>query len=147
MLTGFTSRDSTPKPAISFEEPEAGLVSLRRAEAIDAGSVLIIGKSTSPPSQQRFASQIPGAVTVEAVDLRDLVTFARDLNMDGSRALLTIGEFAEKVMTNVGAADLVRRVDAIVRGVRAGNQARSNFLPSRLSKTDVIVMSWLFLWK
>jgi hypothetical protein len=37
------------------------------------GSVLIIGKSTSPPSQQEFASQIPGAVTVEAVDLRDLV--------------------------------------------------------------------------
>ena len=82
----------------------------------DAGSVLIIGESTSPPSQQKFASQIPGAVTVEAVDLRDLVTFARDLNMDGSRALLTIGEFAEKIMTNVGAADLVRRVGAIIRG-------------------------------
>jgi hypothetical protein len=53
---------------------------------------------------------------VEAVDLRDLVTFARDLNLDDSQALLTIGEFAEKVMTNVGAADLVRRVDAIIRG-------------------------------
>jgi hypothetical protein len=80
------------------------------------GSVLIIGESTNPPSQQRFASKIPGAVTVEAVDLRDLVTFARDLNMDSSGALLTIGEFAEKIMTNVGAADLVRRVDAIIRG-------------------------------
>jgi hypothetical protein len=82
----------------------------------NTGSVLIIGESTSPASQQRFASQIPGAVTVEAVDLRDLVTFARELNLDGSQALLTIGEFAEKVMTNVGAADLVRRVDAIIRG-------------------------------
>ncbi len=86
----------------------------------DTGSVLIIGKSTSPPSQQRFASQIPGAVTVEAADLRDLVTFARDLNMGGSRALLTIGEFAEKIMTNVGAADLVRRVDAIIAGAGGG---------------------------
>lgn len=80
------------------------------------GSVLIIGESTNPASQQRFASKIPGAVTVEAVDLRDLVTFARDLNIHSSGALLAIGEFAEKIMTNVGAADLVRRVDAIIRG-------------------------------
>jgi hypothetical protein len=80
------------------------------------GSVLIIGESTSPSSQQRFASQIPGAVTIEAVDLRDLVTFARDLNLNSSRALLTIAEFAEKIMTTVGASDLVRRVDAVVRG-------------------------------
>ena len=80
-----------------------------------------VPSSLSPKAQVRRANknlrvQIPGAVTVEAVDLRDLVTFARDLNMDGSRALLTIGEFAEKVMTNMGAADLVRRVDAIIRG-------------------------------
>ena len=73
------------------------------------GSVLIIGESTNPPSQQRFASEIPGAVTVEAVDLLDLVTFARNLNMAASGALLSIGEFAEKIMTNVGATDLVRR--------------------------------------
>jgi hypothetical protein len=43
------------------------------------GKVLIIGKSTSPTSQQEFAGQILGAVTVEAVDLKDLVQFARDL--------------------------------------------------------------------
>src|SRR5258708_25163515 len=32
--------------------------------------VLIIGDSTNPASQHHFASQTPGAVTVEAVDLR-----------------------------------------------------------------------------
>src|SRR5258707_7358896 len=32
--------------------------------------VLIIGDSTNPASQRHFASQTPGAVTVEAVDLR-----------------------------------------------------------------------------
>jgi hypothetical protein len=82
----------------------------------NVGSVLIIGESTSPASQQRFASEIPGAVTVEAVDLRDLVTFARNLDMTSASALLTIGEFAESIITNVGAADLVRRVDIIERG-------------------------------
>jgi DNA helicase-2/ATP-dependent DNA helicase PcrA len=53
------------------------------------GSVLIIGKSTSPPSQQEFASQIPGAVTVEAVDLRDLVQFARELDFGDAGAALS----------------------------------------------------------
>ena len=80
------------------------------------GSVLIIGESTSPASQQRYASQTPGAVTVEAVDLRDLVLFARDLNLNSPNALQQIAEFAQNLMTNVGAADLVRRVDIISRG-------------------------------
>lgn len=80
------------------------------------GTVLIIGKSTSPPSQQEFASQTPGAVTVEAVDLKDLVQFARDLDFGRSDALARVASFAGSVMTNVGAADLLRRVDIIERG-------------------------------
>lgn len=80
------------------------------------GSVLIIGESTNPASQQRFAAQIPGAVTVEAVDLRDLVSFARDLDVNAPDALDQIAGFAQSVMTNVGAADLVRRVNTISRG-------------------------------
>ena len=81
-----------------------------------AGSVLILGDSTKPLSQQKFASEVPGAVTIEAVDLRDLVTFARTLDVTASNALRTVAEFAEKMMTNVGANDLVRRVDIITRG-------------------------------
>jgi hypothetical protein len=82
----------------------------------DIGSVLIIGESTSPASQQKYASQIPGAVTVESVDLRDLVQFARDLDINAGGALQQIAEFAAKVMTNVGAADMVRRIDTLTRG-------------------------------
>ena len=80
------------------------------------GSVLIIAKSTSPPTQQEFASQIPGAITVEAVDLKDLVTFARDLDFQKADALEKIATFAASVMTNVGAADLTRRVGVLERG-------------------------------
>lgn len=82
----------------------------------EGGSVLIIGDSKSPSSQQQFASQIPGAVTVEAVDLRDMVTFARSLNFTASNALDLIIEFAGSVMTNVGVADLMRRVAVLERG-------------------------------
>ena len=80
------------------------------------GSVLIIGDSRSPPRQRLFASQIPGAVTVEAVDLRDMVVFARDLDFTAPNALQLIVEFASSVMTNVGAADLLRRVGVLERG-------------------------------
>jgi DNA helicase-2/ATP-dependent DNA helicase PcrA len=51
------------------------------------GSVLIIGDSTSPASQRQFASQTPGAVTVENVDLKDLVTFAGSLELSSSELL------------------------------------------------------------
>jgi DNA helicase-2/ATP-dependent DNA helicase PcrA len=80
------------------------------------GTVLIIGKSTSPPSQQEFASQTPGAVTVEAVDLKDLVQFARDLDFGRPDALTRVVSFAASVMTNIGASDLIRRVETLVRG-------------------------------
>ena len=80
------------------------------------GSVLIIGESTNPGSQRRFASQTPGAVTVEAVDLRDLVTFAANFDLNAGDALMKVASFAEEVMTNVGAEDMVRRVSTILRG-------------------------------
>ncbi|MCA9563863.1 MAG: UvrD-helicase domain-containing protein [Myxococcales bacterium] len=78
--------------------------------------VLIIGDSTSPSSQRQFASQTPGAVTVEAVDLKDLVAFAKTFDLSDPDALQRLAEFAQTVMRNVGPSDLVRRVQSLVRG-------------------------------
>jgi DNA helicase-2/ATP-dependent DNA helicase PcrA len=64
------------------------------------GSVLILGNSRSPQSQRAFASQTPGAVTVESVDLRDLTAFARDLDINDNDALSRVVHFAESVMTS-----------------------------------------------
>jgi DNA helicase-2/ATP-dependent DNA helicase PcrA len=94
------------------------------------GTVLIIGKSTSPPSQQEFASQTPGAVTVEAVDLKDLVQFSRDLDFERPDALARVVSFASSVMTNVGAADLLRRVEVLERGT-------AHLEPSDVERTAV----------
>ncbi len=80
------------------------------------GTVLIIGDSTSPTSQRQFASQTPGAVAVESVDLRDLVSFARDFDPNAANALQSLADFAQSVMRNVGAADLIRRVHSIEKG-------------------------------
>jgi DNA helicase-2/ATP-dependent DNA helicase PcrA len=81
-----------------------------------SGCVLIIGDSTNPNSQRQFASQTPGAVTVEAVDLRDLISFARNFGLTRPDALERLVQFAQRVMTNVGAAHLVRRVQSLARG-------------------------------
>jgi AAA domain len=82
----------------------------------DSGSVLIIGDSTSPDGQRQFASQTPGAVTVEAVDLKDLVAFAKAFALDSPDALEGLANFAQGVMRNVGAADLLRRVQSLIQG-------------------------------
>jgi hypothetical protein len=80
------------------------------------GSVLIIGDIKNPGSQRRFASQTPGAVAVEAVDLRELVNLAAGLDLNACDALHKIASFAEELMTNVGAADLINRTGIITRG-------------------------------
>lgn len=86
-----------------------------RPNTVD-GKVLVIGDSTNPEGQRRFASQIHGAVAAEAVDLRDLVAFATQFDLAKTSALQVLVEFAQRVMTNVGAADLLQRVQSLTRG-------------------------------
>ncbi len=109
-------------PAVTWVELDGAKDHQRRLLAAGArprspnGCVVIIGDSTNPASQQKFASQIPGAVTVEAVDLKDLVLFSARLNLATPDALERVASFAQSVMTNVGAADLLRRVQSLIHG-------------------------------
>ena|SRR5271166_2800738 len=82
----------------------------------DKDHVLIIGDSMSADSRHKIASSTTGAVTVEAVDLRDLVLFAHNLVLTSPDALQRIADFAQSVMSNVGAADLLRRVKSLKKG-------------------------------
>jgi hypothetical protein len=52
------------------------------------GCVLIIADATNPPEQRRFASQTPGAVVAENVDLRDFVEFARNFDLGAPKVLV-----------------------------------------------------------
>jgi hypothetical protein len=56
-------------------------------------------------------------VTVEAVDLKDLVQFADNLDFAAPDALSKVASFAGLVMTNVGSAALVQRVGILERGM------------------------------
>jgi len=88
----------------------------RTASPTADGRVLIIGRSTSPKAQRDMASRTPGAITVENVDLRDFVDFARRFDFNAADAFSKLATFAGDVMTNVGAANLITRVGSLQRG-------------------------------
>lgn len=82
----------------------------------NVGSVLVLGKSTDPQSQRRIASQTPGAVTVEAVDLKDLVAFGSSFNPTNANAMATLLAFAQSVMRNAGATAMQQRLTSLQNG-------------------------------
>jgi hypothetical protein len=89
----------------------AALVQLQNGE-----SALIIGDSRNTAGRQRLTSQTPGATTVEAVDLPDLMTFAQSFAPAAPIALTQIVDFAAIVMTGVGATAYLARVETIRNG-------------------------------
>jgi hypothetical protein len=92
---------------------ERRLAACRTKPPNEDGTVLIIGDSKNPPGQRQFAGQTPGAIAVENVDLRDLVNFARNLDLKSTGALGRVVGFAEDVMINVGGAGLLKRVETL----------------------------------
>lgn len=80
------------------------------------GRVLVIGDPINVNGRHQLAMQTPGATTVETVDLRDLVSFARRLDLTSPNALQEIAVFATSLMTSVGTAKLLTRVETIRRG-------------------------------
>jgi DNA helicase-2/ATP-dependent DNA helicase PcrA len=98
------------------ENHQRQLVAARIHSPNGNGGVLIIGDSRSPESQHRLASQTPGAIAVEAVDLKDLVSFMRGFKFSAPNAFEDLLLFAQNVMTNVGGSELMRRVQSLLRG-------------------------------
>lgn len=90
--------------------------------APDSSAKVIVLANNRRETHQRIASQTPGAITVEAVDLRDLVDFADGTDFAAPDAALgKVLEFAGSVMTNVGAADILARVGSLLRGTARTN--------------------------
>lgn len=109
-------------------EPSA--VHLKRMEAARTkapnkdGTVLVIGDSKNPKSQRQVASVTPGASTVEALDFGDLTEFARTFDPTHAESTRHLVEFAAEIMTNLGGAELQRRL-ASLRGGTAKKSANS----------------------
>ena len=92
------------------------LVAARTKSITPHGNVLIIGKSTNPLERFQLAMQTPGATTVEQVGLDDLTNFSRHFDVGAPNALPKLVDFAGSLMTGVGAAELLHRVETIRLG-------------------------------
>lgn len=86
------------------------------------GRILIIADAAKPAAQRQFAGQIPGAIAIENVDMRDLVSFGEGFDLASPTIVEHVIGFAESVMTNVGANDMLQRL-AVLRQGRARNPA------------------------
>lgn len=103
------------------EDHKRRLIAARTRPA-GGSSVLIIADSRSRETQHRFASQTPGAVTVEAVDLKDLITFSANADLGRADLLEVVVRFAETLMTKVGGDDLIKRVRRKLAGSRGASE-------------------------
>ena len=92
------------------------MVAARTKAPTADGTVLVIGDSTSPQGQRQIASHTPGATTVEAVDLRDLTSFGRTFDPCTTDALNILLKFSSEMMTNLGLAELQRRLETLIKG-------------------------------
>lgn len=103
------------------------LAAARTVSPTADGRVLIIADSRNRAAQQNFASQTPGASTVEAVDLQDLIAFASSFDAGAPNALAQLLALAQSVMTNVGVAELTRRLESLAKGTARNppNEAES----------------------
>lgn len=97
-------------------ELQQRLVAARTAAPNPDGRVLVIGDSINVNSRHQITMQTPGATSVETVDLRDLVNFARQFDVTSPDALRQLAEFATSLMTGVGTSNLLARVETIRRG-------------------------------
>jgi DNA helicase-2/ATP-dependent DNA helicase PcrA len=75
--------------------------------------VLIIGNSVDTAGRQRLTSQTAGSTIVESVDLPDLITFSRSFVPSSAHALSDLVQFAARLMTAVGAATFLPRIETI----------------------------------
>lgn len=79
----------------------------------EGGTVLVLGNSRRPDRQRAIAGRTPGAVAVEAVDLRDFVGFADDFDPLEPGALSRLLDFASTIMVNLDSDALKERVRSL----------------------------------
>lgn len=94
-------------------EDEIRLNAIRSASYSDR-TLLVIGDSQDAPSRHQLAGELEGVTVVEPVDLKEMTEFARTFDLTASNALARLVYFAETIISNVGAKELLKRVGTLV---------------------------------
>lgn len=105
---------------IKLPANNAHVVQLRAARTSAPGKdgrVLILADSRFPQTQREFAKRTPGAVTVEAVDLRDPIAFSSRFDVASPTALPELVGFAQTTMSGItNPTEYVSRIRALLQG-------------------------------
>jgi DNA helicase-2/ATP-dependent DNA helicase PcrA len=99
-LDGVTDHEKQRRACLT-KSPRAG------------GEVLIMTGGMQKDLQRKLAKQTPGAVTVEAVDLKEVIDFAREVDLIAPGNLEAALEFAFTVMTGIDREGIAARVATI----------------------------------
>lgn len=91
--------------------------------AVGDHRVLVIGDAMRIESRHMMAASTPGAVVVEAVDLKELVAFAEKFTLTSASTEILL-TFAERMLTHSSANDMLRRIETLSAG-RARKPANS----------------------
>lgn len=100
----------------SAADHAARLQAARTVAPTADGRVLLIASSRNRTSQQNFASQTPGASTVESVELTDLIRFGHTFDVTAANAIEQLLALGQSVMTHLGVPDFLRRLEILRRG-------------------------------
>jgi DNA helicase-2/ATP-dependent DNA helicase PcrA len=103
------------------------------------GKVIIICESMNANARHTISSQTFGASIVEPVDLPDLVTFSRNFNLAGADPIAPLTNFAAELMTQVGPAQFLPRVQTIRNG--------RNRTPPTVAEAAAVVFSNAPTWR
>lgn len=112
-------RDAPPQ--VEWIELDGSEDDLRRRRAcaarspVSGGSVLIMAAGFQKDLQRKLARETHGAVTVENVDLTDVIDFAGSIELDQPGHVATALSFASEVMTNVQKAEVLKRIAVLER--------------------------------
>ena len=77
---------------------------------------LVIGDSRVAESRFKVAKNVPGIITIEPVDLKDMINYARNLDLTDDHALSETLKFSSSVMTNIGIKTTMARLKTISAG-------------------------------
>lgn len=133
-------------PLDGIDDQSKRLAACRTKPVSADGGVLIIAGSMDKAGQRRFAGRTPEAVTVEAVDLADLVSLARAFDLEDLGALDRLAAFADDVMIDAAAVDMVtqvRRHDACQTTITVSDTIQAGLAfasrPSYQAAVDLLV--------
>ena len=126
-------------------EVQQRLRAARTEAAARDGRVFVIGDALNVRSRHQLTMQTPGATSVEAVDLKDLVQFSRQFDLTSPNALRHLAEFSTSLMTEVRMTNLLARVETIRGGKArtpptAAEAAAVGFVAQPGYKTAVVLL-------